>query len=452
MLNGIKMSNKISIIGCGYVGLVSGALLADRGNKVICVDNNPEIIENLNSGKIHIYEPGLEEIIKRNLDTENLSFTTDLDKAVHDSNIIPLTVGTSSNDGNSLNIDHIKAAARDVGRSLHNTSRFKVVVGKSTVPQGTYKILSDTINEELGSKPKVKWAYVSNPEFLAEGNAIENFSRPARIVIGTYSDKAFSIMEELYHPFNIRKERIERVTPINAEYSKLMSNTFLALKIAAINEFARIIDKTPKADVDEIRRVMCADPRIGYEYMFPGPGFGGSCFKKDIEGLVQQSIKNGYKPLLLDQINLSNEAHKNYMGERITNLLKQKENPIIVVWGLTFKPNTDDMRNAASIPIITGLLNRGAKVIAYDPKNSKARKIFGKKIIFANNKYEAIQSADALVLLTEWREFDSPDFNRLSKEMHGKQIFDLRNRWLPETANSYGFDYFGVGRNYPLKK
>jgi len=443
---------KICMIGTGYVGLVTGTLFSDRGNEVICVDKNPEVINKLNAGKVHIFEPGLQTLVERNVKRGNLSFTAEIDAAVQASDVIFLAVGTPSNEDGSFNLEFLKAAARDVGKALKKAVGFKVVVGKSTVPQGTYKILSGVISEELGADAKVEWAYVSNPETLAEGSAVSDFSKPSRIIIGTESDKALEIMRELYYPFILKRDRIIRGAPLDAEMAKLGSNTMLALRIAAVNELARIIDVTPgAADMDLVRRMISEDARIGHSFMFASPGYGGSCFPKDVQGLVYRSKIDGFDPLLLGQIHRSNELHKMYMGERISRLLEQKD-PVIAVWGVTFKPNTDDMRESASILIITRLVNEGAKIVAYDPKDEQAREIFQDKVTFVDDPYTAAEGADALILLTEWRQFDSPDFAELKKRMKGRQLFDLRNRWLPNAANRHGFDYFGVGRNYPMDK
>ncbi|MFQ5474851.1 MAG: UDP-glucose dehydrogenase family protein [Candidatus Nanoarchaeia archaeon] len=440
---------KICMIGTGYVGLVTGTMFADRGNEVVCVDNNPDIVDRLNDGKIHIFEPGLEEKVASSVRRGNLSFTRDPAEPVRESEVTFLAVGTPSNGDGSFNLKYLKGAARDVGAALRATTGLGVVVGKSTVPQGTYKVLTDIMESAKGDSG-ADIAYVSNPETLAEGTAVRDFSSPDRIIIGTDSDEAFAIMEELYHPFNIRDDRIRRGSPADAELAKLFSNTALANRVAMVNEFARIADVTPGADMDVIRRMVCEDRRIGFSFMFPSPGYGGSCFPKDIQGVVAQAIKDGYEPVLLSTIHESNERHKNYLGRRITDLLAQKESPRIAVWGLTFKPKTDDMRDAASVPIITRLLNEGAQVTAYDPQDEKARKIFGNNIDFARGQYEATEDADALVLLTEWKQFDAPDFDKLGSLMAGRQLFDLRNRWLPAAANRHGFHYFGVGRSYPL--
>jgi len=444
---------KISMIGTGYVGLVTGTLFADRGNKVVCVDKKINIINQLNSGKIHIYEPGLEKLVQKNVANNNLSFTTNLQEAVQQSDLVFLAVGTPSNEDGSFNLDYLLRAASDVGEAMRPSSKFKVVVCKSTVPQGTSQPIIDIINKATHN-PQLEWAYVSNPETLAEGTAISNFSKPDRIIIGTGADKvsdhAFELICELYHPFNIKSDRIMRGSPADAELAKLFSNTALAARIALINEFARISDLTPNADMDIIRRMICEDVRIGYNFMFPSPGYGGSCFPKDVQGVVAQAKIAGYIPLMMSQIHPSNEAHKNYIGERVAKLLQTKH-PKIGVWGLTFKPNTDDMRDAASIPILTRLINSGAEVFVYDPQDHKAREIFGDRINYTADKYAAIDGADALILLTEWKEFDAPDFNQLKRKMRGSTLFDLRNRWLPAAANRQGFNYYGIGRSYPLK-
>lgn len=440
----------ITMIGTGYIGLVTGTLFADRGNKVICVDKNTQIVEMLNDGKVHIFEPGLEELVKKNVRQNRLFFTTDIKQDIENSDVIFLGVNTPSRDDGSFNLEYLLSAAKDVGKAIKNLNGYKVIVGKSTVPQGTYELVINAINGEIGANSKIEWDYVSNPETLAEGTAVRDFAKPDRIIIGTDSEKAFQLMEELYHPFNIKNNRIFRGSPADAELAKLFSNTALAARVAMVNEFARIADNTSGADMDIIRRMVCEDSRIGYNFMFPSPGYGGSCFPKDIQGVVEQSKKHGYNPMLLSQIHNSNEMHKNYVGDKISEILKERENPKIGVWGVTFKPNTDDMRDTPSIPILTKLINLGAEITVYDPKYEKAKEIFGDKVKFANSQYDASYGSDALILMTEWSEFDSPDFKKLKNEMRGNQIFDLRNRWLAKTANNNGFNYVGIGRNYEL--
>ncbi len=434
----------ITMLGAGYIGLVTGACFADRGNHVTCVDKNPTVIKGLNNGKIHIFEPGLEDIVKKNIAQGRMHFTQDLQESTKDSEFIFIGVNTPSNDTGEFNLDYFFNACEDVGRAIRDTEN-KIIVGKSTVPQGTYKEAERIIEQAAGHN---NWSYVSNPETLAEGRAVADFSKPDRIIIGTNSDEAFQKMKELYHPFNVLNDRVLRGSPADAELAKLFSNTALATRIAMVNEFARIADVTENADMDLIRRMVCEDTRIGHQFMFPSPGYGGSCFPKDIQGLTRQAEKDGYNPLLLSKIHESNETHKEYIGERVSSLLE--DNPRIGVWGVTFKPNTDDMRDAASIPILTGLINRGAEVVAYDPQDSRAREIFKDKVRFVDNQYEAIQDVDALLLLTEWSQFDSPNYQTLKESMRGNTLLDMRNRWLPQEANSQGFNYFGVGRHYPL--
>ena len=442
----------LCMIGTGYVGLVTGTLFADRGNNVVCVDKDPKVVKLLNDGQVHIFEPGLEELVRKNVANGRLSFTRDIEQPVAESDVIFIAVNTPSGDDGAFNLDYLKAAARDVGRAMRNAEGFKVVVGKSTVPQGTHQILSDIINEELSAASNVDWAYVSNPETLAEGSAVRDFESPERVMIGTYSDRAFEIMEKLYHPFNIREGRIQRGSPVDAELAKLISNTLLAKKVAAMNECSEVVDHTPGADMAKIRQMVCSDSRIGFRFMYPSPGYGGSCFPKDVQGLVHQARADGYEPALLSRIHESNEAHKAYMGARVVQLLDKKDHPRIGVWGVTFKPRTDDMRDSPSIPILTRLINEGAQIKVYDPQDAKARDEFGDKVEFVGGQYEAAEDADALILLTEWTDFDQPDFERLADTMRGRQLFDLRNRWRPEDANTAGFDYFGVGRSYPLER
>jgi len=440
---------KIAMMGTGYVGLVTGTLLADRGNRVTCIDKNPAIIERLHAGHVHIFEPGLESILRVCEGRGDLSFSTQFMSAVANADVIFLAVGTPSDADGSFNLTALKAAAADVGRALRHAKGFKVVIGKSTVPQGTWRILCEIIDAEIGDNSELQWAYVANPETLAEGTAVRDFSKPDRILVGTTSDRAFAIVQELYHPFNIKSPRVLRGTPAEAELAKLFSNTALAARIAMVNEFARVADVTPGADMDVIRQMICSDDRIGYNFMFPSPGYGGSCFPKDVQGLVSQAIEDGFHPSFLNQVHSSNEAHKNYVAQRVAQLVSAGKGHI-AVWGVTFKPNTDDMRDAASVPILTRLINEGLKVVVYDPQDSKARDVFGDKVVFSDDKFSAAAGASALLLMTEWREFDAPDFQRLNELMKGNLLCDLRNRWSPLAANRAGFDYYGIGRNYPL--
>ncbi len=437
------------MIGIGYVGLVSGAMFSDRGNQVICVDKNPEIVDALKGGRVHIYEPGLEPIVQRSVELGNLHFTTDTARAVKNASAIFLAVGTPSMGDGKFDLGYIRSAAREVGRALRGAEGFRVVVGKSTVPQGTHKILREEIEVGLDGN-SVDWSYVANPETLAEGTAVRDFAAPDRIIVGTDSREAFGVMEDLYHPFIRRKDVVMRGTPGEAEMGKLGANTMLALRVAGIDELARIADVTPGVDMEVVRKMIGSDERLGYQFLFPGPGYGGSCFPKDVKGLVHQARQDGYNPILLGKLHESNEAHKDYMGERIARVLSGVSAPVVGVWGVTFKPGTDDMRDSAAVPIITKLINEGADVRIYDPQDAKAREIFGDRVTFCDSQYEAAQNADVLIMHTDWTQFHEPNYSHLRKVMNGKDLFDLRNRWRPQTANREGFSYFGVGRNFPL--
>lgn len=440
---------RIGIIGTGYVGLVTGAMFADRGNDVICIDNNPKIIKKLLSGHVPFFEPGLEEVIKRNISKGTLKFSQDKKVLVKEADIYFFCVGTPSNGDGSFDLSFLLQATKEVSSEVLNDGKFKLFVCKSTVPQGTHKILYDIIKNNI--KKNVKWDYVSNPETLAEGRAIKDFSSPDRVIIGTTSEEAFSIMEELYHPFIIKNpdERIIKTSPVNAELIKLGANTALAMKVAYINEMARIADITQGADIVHVREGIIQDQRIGKEFLFPGPGYGGSCFPKDVQGLTAQSKIDGFNPLLLNSIHESNEAHKKYVSEKIESLLN---GGVVAIWGVTFKAGTDDMRNSPAISIITALINRGVKVKIFDPKDIKARDIFGHNVTFCSDQYDAVKGADMLIHITDWSDFHSPNYDKLKSSMKGNVLIDLRNRWLPETANKHGFDYVGVGRTYIFKK
>ena len=413
-------------MGTGYVGLVTGTLFADRGNHVICVDNNSQLIDNLNQGKIHIFEPGLEKLVEENARRGTLKFTTHTDEAVSASDIVMLAVGTPSGNDGSFNLKYL---------TLNKTSGFKVVVCKSTVPQGTSEILSELIGAETKFNSNLEWAYVSNPETLAEGTAVADFSKPDRIIIGTNSDRAFALMEELYHPFNIQSNRIIRGSPADAELAKLFSNTALAARIAMINEFARIADITPSADMDIIRKMVCEDVRIGYRFMFPSPGYGGSCFPKDVQGLVAMSRKLGYNPILLSAIHQSNESHKAYIGDRIANLLTS-ENPKIGIWGLTFKPDTDDIRESPALSVIKLLDREGAKIACHDPMIKKIKgKLTHLPIEINESALGAIKNADGLIVVTAWGEYGKYLPETFIKDMKRPIIVDGRRIFNKEKFN-----------------
>ncbi|MCA9478023.1 MAG: UDP-glucose/GDP-mannose dehydrogenase family protein [Nanoarchaeota archaeon] len=433
----------IAIIGTGYVGLVTGTLFADRGNNVICIDKDPDIIKTLKSGKSTIFEPGLEKLIQKNLEENTLTFSDSIED-IKDKEVIFLGVGTPSKQSGEFNLEYLLDASREVGEVLKG-SKGKIIVTKSTVPQGTWKKLGAVFDQYLD-----EWHYVSNPETLAEGTAVKDFDRPDRVIIGTVSDYAHQKMKELYAPFLKNNNPLLRMHPASAELSKLGANTKLAMAVAFNNEIARICDQVEGADYNEVRLGITSDARIGTKFSYASPGYGGSCFPKDVQGLAHQANLDNASLTVLEMIHESNEYHKLYSAKKILSAV-DKKNPRIAIWGLTFKPNTDDMRDSASVPITNYLLEKGVEVVAYDPIDTKAKQVINPEVIFANSQYEAIKDADALVLLTEWSQFDMPDYKKLKQGMRGNMLIDLRNRWDDQKANSEGFNYIGMGRTSLLK-
>lgn len=439
---------KIAVVGNGYVGLTVGAVFAKFGHDVICVDVDKSKIDSLNAGKIPIYEPGLAEIISIAKTDGRIKFTTDLSSALQSSEVYFLAVGTPQGEDGSFNLSYIKQAAKDIGKELNSVSGFKTVVIKSTVPPGTNKILKDIIKTE-DSGSAAPFDVVSNPEFLKEGCAIKDFTSPDRIVIGTESDQARKVMEQLYHPFALKRDKLIFMKPINAELSKILANSCLATKISFINEAANICDAF-EGNIMEVREGVCSDSRIGWEFYFPSVGYGGSCFPKDIRGLMSASKTKGYSPKILKSVDEVNDAQKYYLAKRMEEFysehggLKGKK---IAIWGLSFKPRTDDIRESAAIYIMKYLLDRGASIKAYDPKAmDNMKKIFGDSVEFCDTKYDAVVGADGLALVTEWDTFKAPDFLEMKSMLNIPVIFDGRNIYNPDMLKSLGFDYFGIGR------
>jgi UDPglucose 6-dehydrogenase len=442
---------KISVIGTGYVGLVTGTCLAESGNQVICMDIDDRKIEMLNEGKVPIYEPGLEELIKRNAAHARLSFTTDMAFAVRNADIIFIAVGTPPGEDGSADLKYVLGAAREIGKFMNG---YKVVVNKSTVPVGT----GDKVKSAVASRAKHKFDVVSNPEFLKEGAAIEDFMKPDRVVIGAESPKAIGIMQELYAPFFQKNNRILIMDIRSAEMTKYASNAMLATKISFINEMANICGSLG-ADIDAVRRGMGYDKRIGFEFLFPGVGYGGSCFPKDVKALVQTAQKHRIDAAVLKAVEAVNEEQKKVIFRKIMEHFRVKagrkrplgKKPLagrtIAVWGLSFKPRTDDMREAPSVVIINNLLRSGAEVKAHDPvAMNEAYKIFRDRIFLAVDSYDALKGADALVIVTEWNEFRTPDFARMKKLMRSPVIFDGRNIYNQDELRKLGFTYYGIGR------
>ena len=441
---------KISVIGTGYVGLVTGTCLAESGNDVICMDIDKRKIEMLNAGIVPIYEPGLEELVKRNTSRERLSFTTDMAQAVKKSDVIFIAVGTPPGEDGSADLKYVLGAAKEIGEHMNG---YKIVVNKSTVPVGT----GDKVRAAVASRTKRKFDVVSNPEFLKEGAAIEDFMKPDRVVIGAESGRAAALMEELYAPFVRTGKPILTMDIKSAEMTKYASNAMLATKISFINEMA-VICSSLGADIDSVRKGMGYDRRIGFDFLFPGVGYGGSCFPKDVKALVQTAKEYGVDAKVLNAVEAVNERQKSFLtslvlghfsarGKKGTGAKKPLDGLTIAVWGLSFKPRTDDVREAPSVVIINSLLRAGAKVKAHDPvAMNEAKKIFKNRIAFTEDGYDALRGADALAVVTEWNEFRTPDFAKIKKTMKKPIIFDGRNIFNQEELRKMGFTYYGIGR------
>jgi len=432
---------KVAVIGTGYVGLVVGTCLSEMGNDVICVDNDKKKLELLNNGVVPIYEPGLEELIKNNKENYRLTFTDDFKSAVENSQIIYIAVGTPQGEDGSADMKYVYAVAEQIAQYMND---YKVIVDKSTVPVGT----AEKLTELIKSKTDIEFDVVSNPEFLKQGAAVEDFLRPDRIVIGTNSDKARNIMMTLYAPFVMNQNPIITMDAKSAEMVKYASNSFLAVKISYANEIANLCEKVG-ANADLVRLGMCADTRIGTKFLYPGLGYGGSCFPKDVKALLKTASENNTKCPIIQAADDTNKRQRYLFVEKITNYFGQNlEGKTFAVWGLSFKPKTNDMREAPSITIINELLKRGAKINAYDPKAfDSAKLIFADKINYSNTAYEALINADCMLLLTEWNEFRKPDFDKIKSILNSPVIFDGRNQYNREILKDLGFKYFSIGKN-----
>jgi UDPglucose 6-dehydrogenase len=430
---------RIAVIGTGYVGLVAGACLAETGNQVTCVDKDEAKLAKLRRGKVPIYEPGLEELVSRNKKEARLTFTSGLDRAVRQSQIVFIAVGTPQGEDGSADLQHVLAVAREIGRAMNG---YKVIVDKSTVPVGTSEKVRDVIRRET-THP---FSVVSNPEFLKQGAAIADFLKPDRVVIGAEDPRAADIMVELYKPFTRTGAPILVMDCASAELSKYAANAMLATRISFMNEIANVCELFG-ANVDEVRRAIASDKRIGPAFLFPGIGYGGSCFPKDVKALVHFSGERRYDFQILKAVEQVNEGQKTRMLARIEKHFGTLKGKRIALWGLSFKPRTDDMREAPAIPLIKGLLAKGVRVQAYDPEAMElAKSIFGSKIEYARSGYEALKGADALVVVTEWNEFREPDFGRMKKLMREAVVFDGRNIYTPDVIRAQGFTYFSIGR------
>ncbi len=438
---------KLAIVGTGYVGLVTGTCFAEMGNQVICVDADAAKIQGLEAGRLPIYEPGLEDYVKRNVAEKRLLFTTDLAWAVQESLIIFIAVGTPQDKDGSADLSAVVAVAHDIGKAMNG---YKVVVEKSTVPVGTHQLVRQAIFQELKAR-KVDYEFdvVSNPEFLKEGTAIDDFMKPDRIVVGADDVRVAELMKELYAPFVRTNHPVIIMNVVSAELTKYAANAFLACKISFINEMANICALTG-ADITMVRQGIGSDPRIGNLFLFPGLGYGGSCFPKDMQALIHTAKSHGYQPRLLEAAEAINVDQRHLFVERVRRYFQgDLAGKTLAVWGLSFKPGTDDMREAPSLTVIAELGRLGAKFQAYDPKAmQEARHYLGNhpQVSYAASSYEALEGADALLIHTEWPQFREPDFERMKSLMNAPVIFDGRNLYKPEKMAKLGFRYFYVGQ------
>ncbi len=429
----------IAIIGTGYVGLVAGTCFADSGNDVVCVDIDARKITQLQAGEVPIYEPGLEELIRKNTRERRLSFSTDLPAAVANAQVVFIAVGTPEGESGEADLQYVLSAAEQIGRAMR---QYTVIVDKSTVPVGT----ADKVREVISQVTKVEFDVVSNPEFLKEGAALDDFFKPDRVVIGTESERARKLMGQLYAPFVRTENPILYMDTRSAELTKYAANAMLATRISFMNDIAALCEKVG-ADVDFVRKGMGADKRIGYPFLFPGVGYGGSCFPKDVKALVAKGREQGLELDLLRSVERTNERQKKVLVQKALKHFGSLEGRKFAVWGLAFKPKTDDMREAPSVEVIEGLLAKGAQVTAHDPVAERtARRVLGDRIRYANVPYEALEGADALFVVTEWNEFRHPDFDRMKALMKSPVIFDGRNIYDPSRMRELGFSYMGLGR------
>lgn len=440
---------KITVIGTGYVGLVSGACLAEAGNDVMCLDIDPAKIKILTEGGIPIFEPGLLDLVKRNVAAGRLRFTTDIDRAVLHGTLQFIAVGTPPDEDGSADLQYVVAAARSIGARM---SDYKVVIDKSTVPVGTADKVNAVIADELHKRGvDIPYSVVSNPEFLKEGAAVEDFMRPDRIVVGVEDERAINLMKALYAPFQRNHERLVVMDIRSAELTKYAANAMLATRISFMNELANLAEKLG-ADIEMVRQGIGSDPRIGYHFLYPGCGYGGSCFPKDVKALIATAKENGQTLKVLTAVEDANDDQKRVLPNKVKSRfggdLKGKH---FALWGLAFKPNTDDMREAPSLSIVADLVAAGATISAYDPVAiHEAQRAFAGQpgLAFANSLLDACRNADALLIATEWKEFRNPDFDAIKAALKSPVIFDGRNLYEPVALKGLGFEYFAIGRNH----
>jgi UDPglucose 6-dehydrogenase len=438
---------RVTIFGSGYVGLVTGACLAEAGNHVLCVDIDARKIERLSAGETPIYEPGLENLVKRGYETGRLQFTTDVGAGVAHGLFQFVAVGTPPGEDGSADLSHVLSVARSIGENLTD---YRIIVDKSTVPVGTADLLRAEVQSVLNKRGcAIDFDVVSNPEFLKEGAAVEDFMKPDRIIIGTDNPRTAELLRALYEPFNRSHDRVIVMSIRSAELTKYAANAMLATKISFMNELANIAERTG-ADIEDVRRGIGSDPRIGYEFIYPGCGYGGSCFPKDVQALVATSKKAGYESELLNAVENVNRRQKRLLFQRIEKYFGgDLRGKVIALWGLAFKPNTDDMREASSRALMEDLWDAGCRVRAYDPvAMEQTRKIYGERddLTLCESAEEALEGADALAIVTEWREFRSPAFDSIKSRLKTPVIFDGRNLYDPRFLHGMGFKYYAVGR------
>ncbi|MBT5859150.1 MAG: UDP-glucose/GDP-mannose dehydrogenase family protein [Flavobacteriales bacterium] len=436
---------KVGVIGSGYVGLVAAACFSEMGNKVICVDVDEKKIENLKNGIIPIYEPGIESLVLDNQKKGTLHFTTEIKESLNESEVVFIAVGTPMGDDGSADLKYVLQVAKDIG---NNMSHHIVVVDKSTVPVGTADLVKKTIQDTLDAKQSnLTFDVVSNPEFLKEGAAINDFMRPDRVVVGADNEGSMRIMKELYSPFTFNHDRFIGMDIRSAEMTKYAANAMLATKISFINEMANICEYVG-ADINHVRIGIGSDKRIGYQFIYPGCGYGGSCFPKDVKALINIADKSGYDAQLISSVEKVNADQKNVLFKKIVQKFGQNlSGKTFAVWGLSFKPGTDDMREAPSINLINSIINNGGKVNAYDPKATEQAKFYLKDldVNYCEDKYSALKDVDAVILVTEWKEFRSPDFSTMSELMKSKVLIDGRNQFSSQQIINHGFEYYQIG-------
>ena len=439
---------RMTIFGSGYVGLVTGACMAEVGNTVVCVDIDEDKIRRLNAGDIPIYEPGLDEFIERNVEAGRLEFTTDIAKGVEHGLFQFIAVGTPPDEDGSADLQHVVAVARSIGEHMDS---YRIIVDKSTVPVGTADKVRDTVRGVLNDRnADLEFDVVSNPEFLKEGAAIEDFMKPDRIVVGTDNPRTAELVGALYEPFNRSRDRVIRMDIRSAELTKYAANAMLATKISFMNELANIAERVD-ADIEQVRIGIGSDPRIGYQFIYPGAGYGGSCFPKDVRALAKSAAAVDYEATLLESVETVNQRQKRRIFEKIENYYDGKLDGVTVaVWGLSFKPKTDDMREASSRVLMEALWEAGATVRAYDPEAmDEARHLYAdkKELTLCDSASEALDGADALAIMTEWQEFRSPDFEAIKSTLSDPVIFDGRNLYDPEALSALGITYYAIGRS-----